>query len=657
MGKNTLLKSSILLAFSSFGGIHLANADVGSDTENDDHLVIVGTRSQQDIYATPADITLISSDQLQQTGAITLGDALRGLIGVQVSDNGSNLVFSMRGFSSEQAANNTLILMDGRRLNHSDIAAPDLNAIPLNRIDHIEVLNGSAGVLYGDQAVGGVINIITKQASGDTGHISLGQGSYNKNQLSVDLTHGFDEHWNLLISGHYLKTNNYRQHNDDHQGNLLSRVNYRDDGKSFFFEATLGQDDIETPGALLIDDLAISRRQSRDEFSHDFVNTQNRVFRTGGTLDVSDHWQFQAELLKSKDDIKSLSSFVGFSSTFEASTRRKLLSFTPRMVGTFATSKGNIILTAGVDVDESDYSFDLLGRDNHQKVISAYFQSSIPLTTQLTLTGGARHSKAKDKLVDPLLYAEGVSLNNSANAFTLGLAYQIQPNWRIFSRLDKNFRFAKVDEQAFTSPGVLGLDPQTGMSLELGTQFNSENGSYKISLFQLKLKDEIIFDPFATPPEGSFFFGANVNGDKSRRLGLLVQGNYQLNPWLNLDANYTYIDAETTSGLNDGNKLPAVAKNVARLALNIAINADQNLYIESQYNGKRFQDGDAGNFGAQLKSYSLLNLGYNRQWTPTLGLHLRINNLLNKEYPGFAQFDGFFPAAKINGNLSIDYNF
>ncbi len=123
-----------------------------SDTNHQEDELVVISRSIKEPLHIAANVNVIDSYDIEKSGATNLTELLRGRSGIQVSDSNSGPVFAMRGFSGSQAANNTLILVDGRRLNNIDIAAPSISAIPLNQIERVELLSGSAGVLYGDQA-------------------------------------------------------------------------------------------------------------------------------------------------------------------------------------------------------------------------------------------------------------------------------------------------------------------------------------------------------------------------------------------------------------------------------------------------------------------------------------------------------------------------
>ena len=124
--------------------------------------------------------TIINTQNLQRTAVQNISQALYNKPGVQLLDtfgNNSIVAVGIRGFSSN-ASSNSLIVVNGFRLINPDLAAPDLNSIPVQDIQRIEIIPGSACVLYGDQAVGGVVNIITKQPQHFIFHLGSRHASY-----------------------------------------------------------------------------------------------------------------------------------------------------------------------------------------------------------------------------------------------------------------------------------------------------------------------------------------------------------------------------------------------------------------------------------------------------------------------------------------------
>src|SRR5690606_32598467 len=128
---------------------------------------VSGTRSESAQLPLATTITVIDQEQIRLSGATQVTEVLRTQAGIQIQDSdgsgGRNVAISMRGFGSN-AINNTLVIVDGRKLNNATLAGPALNTVALKDIERIEIVQGSAGVLYGDQAIGGVINIVTRRA-------------------------------------------------------------------------------------------------------------------------------------------------------------------------------------------------------------------------------------------------------------------------------------------------------------------------------------------------------------------------------------------------------------------------------------------------------------------------------------------------------------
>ena len=191
-------------------------------------VVVSAARTEQSTLTTPASITVISREQIEASGASHINEVLRGQGGVQINDlygDGSRATVDMRGFG-DTAGSNTLILVDGRRLNNPDIAAPDLNSIALEDVERIEIVQGSAGVLFGDQAVGGVINVITRKPGALRHSLKLSAGSYNTLQLHAMTSQALDSGLNYLLSLDARESDKYRDHNEASYLNGFGKLGY-----------------------------------------------------------------------------------------------------------------------------------------------------------------------------------------------------------------------------------------------------------------------------------------------------------------------------------------------------------------------------------------------------------------------------------------------
>ena len=146
--------------------INLAQAD---DFGNLSPIVVQASRSDDTAGGMNKDVSIITSGDIANSPAKDLPELLNTLPGVN-AEALSGIKYTqidMGGFG-ETSMSNVLVLVDGRRLNEPDLSGPDLSLIDLNSIDHIEVIQGAGTVLYGDNASGGVINIVTKKGQENT---------------------------------------------------------------------------------------------------------------------------------------------------------------------------------------------------------------------------------------------------------------------------------------------------------------------------------------------------------------------------------------------------------------------------------------------------------------------------------------------------------
>ena len=151
-----------------------------SETE----VVVTATRRRQAKQTASAAVTVITRAEIAASGAPTVAEVLRGAAGIDIPRQGplgAAALPSLRGSSAGQV----LVLVDGRRLNSPQHGDVDLSDIAIENVERIEVVRGGASALYGSDAVGGVINIITRAPSGEPEvRLSQGYGSFNTQLLS-----------------------------------------------------------------------------------------------------------------------------------------------------------------------------------------------------------------------------------------------------------------------------------------------------------------------------------------------------------------------------------------------------------------------------------------------------------------------------------------
>ena len=648
----------------------LITAPAGAaDSINIDDVVVSGTRHEESALTVPASIQVIDRKEIEASGASHIVEVLRGRGGIQVSDlygDGTRATVGMRGFG-ESANANTLILIDGRRLNNNDIAPPDLNSISLRDVDRIEIVQGSAGALYGDQAVGGIINIITRKPGKFHAELSARAGSYTNRGFQGLVSQQLDSGLSYRASGEIRSAANYRDHNDLILRNFFGRLGYEYSTGSVFAEFQQIDEDLLTPGALFVGELAADRRQSPLPFASNFTNTDTTVLRTGVKQNLTDNWALEAEATHREVQVDFRSSFRTFLAQPSAQTR-KVETFAPRLIGVYPFAPGDLLLTLGYDWEYSNYkiSSQLGEQQNDQKIRGLYAQTVIPLHERLSATLGIRRAVANNDLIDSTTFPTGLNHTASETVTELGLNFRPSDSWRLFARRDENFRFAKVDELTDPAGGVV-LKTQTGVSYELGAEWRRQRFNLSATLYRLNLRNEIA----VVPGIGLFGAPANTNIPQTRRDGMIVGAGVQASRQLYLSGDYSYIDSEVQSGLNTGKRIPFVAKHSVRIAADYQATAGLDFHAELQGIGKRVFSGDFNEVLDRFPGYAVINLkaAYRLHGWQLSG---RINNLLDRAYSDFgarstvfgppptftvSQVKSFLPAPERNFMIELKREF
>jgi iron complex outermembrane receptor protein len=621
-------------------------------------IAVSASRHDQASIDTPANISVIHRQAIQQSGAQSLQQLLQSQSGIQISSlygDGSNGVIDMRGFGPT-ATSNTLVLMDGRRLNNTgDTASPDLNSVDLRRVERIEIVQGSAGVLYGNQAVGGMVNIITRPADAFSANVSLGGGSYKGLEGYAGIEDRLDNGLAYRFSAKKRESDNYRDNNETDRKDYNLRLDYDYASGALFFEQQRTEAYQELPGALFTDEMAADRRQSVAAYDGDYSDTETDVSRIGLMQSLGSDWTFEGELTRRDNDREFQTSFRTFPGSL-STQEREVKGFNPRFIGLIPIASRELQLTAGADLERTDYelatSFGSTILD--QSVDAFYAQATLPVSGQLTLTGGLRHSSIENHIESFL----GIDdLDDSLTAKSLGASYRANDSLRLFLRIDENFRYATVEEHTnpiFGNP--VGLENQTGITYEAGAEWKRDGFSTRLSLFRLNLENEISFDASGY---------SNINLDDTTREGVTVEGSWQAAPYLSLGGSLSYTDPRISAGPYDGNRIPLVAARTGKLSGDWRISSRWNLFAEGIFSSKRVLGGDFSNSFEQLPGYGVLNIGSQFSSGPWQ-IGLRIDNLLDKEYSNsgsvgmdssFTNRAAFFPAPERNFWLTLNVHF
>ena len=440
----------------------------------------------------------------------------------------------------------------------------------------------------------------------------------------------------------------------------MARVDYKKQKSHLFFDYQLINEDIELPGSLSKAQV-LADPQQVGSTPNDANKSATNIYRVGLNTILDNQWNLETEITQRDSSIKGKS----YGSDF--TQEREHIAITPRFIGAFPSEYGDMLVTVGIDhnIYNYDYKLPAFSYDTvaKEQTSAIYAQFVIPFSEKITATFGGRYAKVKYNITDVSAFPTGSDINDKVNVFEAGLSYKLDNNSRLFARIDENFRFAKVDENTYTSPGVVGLDAQKGQSIEIGSEWKNSSSAINVTAYLLKLENEIDYDTSATKPSWApafFGTGANANLDKTSRQGLIIDLKHQFSRKLTVRSQYNYINAKFSGGVFDNKAIPFVSEHSLTLNANYKLNSEWATYAEARYNHEKYQAGDYTNQGDVLPALTLINAQVQYK-TGNWQTSLRINNLTNEKYASYITYSsfgsGYYSAPERNISAKVKYSF
>jgi iron complex outermembrane receptor protein len=668
--KNRLLVSILIVLVGA--SLSLAEEDEKAGKSSAVRLtpvIVTGTRVEQQVQSIPANVSVITPEDIRNTNAKTAADLLRSQEGIVVRDllgNGNSSQVDLRGFG-ETANSNTLVMVDGRRVNEIDLSSLNWAQIPIGQIERIEVVRGSGTVLYGDNATAGVINIITKAPPRElTAEGGLALGSYDRYKVDAYAGGSYGAA-GLSLYGSHEDTDGYRKNNDyqsdDVSGKLVLDAT---DTLSLNFSGSYHEDQFGLPGTLTQDELKDDRKQSLDP--KDEAKTHDGYISGGIEMDFGGYGRFAADTSYRKRTSKS--KFPDPDFPFKNDVETETVGFTPRYIWDGSLFERGNRLVAGVDLysaDQDNKSFSgffsplpssptgisRVDRDT----VGVYLNDEFYLLDNLLVTLGGRYEHVrydfdvKDLSAFPLAPLKKTT-NESKPAFVAGLTWLYGEESSAYARVNSSFRFPLIDElvvfdfdtgQIVVNPD---LDPQSGITYEVGLRHHfTPRIQAGLTLYRTETDDEIFFNrPTFT----------NENYPETLRQGVEVGGRVELTRHLAVTANYTYQQATFERGDYKNKDVPAAPRHLANFGLRVDdFLPGFDFSIDGNYVGSSYAISDFENDFQKLEDFFTLDLRLFYEWR-MLRAYAGVNNVLEEEYSEFAVVGGapletnFYPAPERN---------
>jgi outer membrane receptor protein involved in Fe transport len=623
---------------------------------------------QEPITQVPGKVIVVTAEEIEKLGAKTVQEVLQYQTGIVLYDAVGNEVqqtVDLRGFNG-QPVPATSVFVDGVRINEPDFNTINFDLIPIEDIERIEILPGTATV-FGRNALGGVINITTKRGRTDRSHVGFdtGGGTFGRQKYSFsadgplpianldyyfgvtrELTDGFREEFNSRHAGARITR-------------IFAKLGYRLGENT---DATLAYtrvlDDISQAGSLPGSRLRVDRNDNltpgdssasnlhqvalnlRQKLSAGFSAALNGFFRRND----------QESFVRGLSSISTLETGTISSGTTVQLTHDGVI-FGRKNLATLgaeyshnrfdSTSASEFICCPGAFITKQ------LTREN---IAGVYFTDSFTIFESLVANAGFRYDWDELDFTGKPDPATGVGTLRGVKQYTgfspkTGLVYTPLGNLSLYFNYSEGIRVPTVQEIFALGPfgSNLNLKPMKSRNFEMGIKGHPVDWlEGAVAFFYMPVRDEIFF--IATDPLDPFS-GRNENIEKTLRRGVEVALKARYEKWLDAFINYTFTKATFDGdffvpGINfldpprlvkKGDELPLVPRHRVGAGINLRPLAGLTLSLLGLYVGEQFQQRDEPNQTKKLTDYFVLNsrIAYQwRQWTA----HVAFNNLTDRKY-------------------------
>lgn len=633
--RNAVMVSLLAGTTLVWGGTAFAQEDLQEFALED--MVVTATRTESKVVDVPVNTTVISAEKIADRHYLDVADALKDVPGANVLDTGVGAYEKKVVLNGDERV---LVLVDGKRVNIDmgtmSRASYDLNQMPdVSLIERIEVVKGHGGALYGSDAVGGVINIITKKMDHSYGKVSMGFGSHQARDAKAMYTVKEGKTGVMVAASKYKQ--GYHEYKD-----AKTEANKRWPVASTYenekVSVKLSQELSETSNLELGYDFSKFegvRSYSTKAKSASFSNKKTNDFYAKYDWTVNDKDQGFIQLYRNKYDYYNAGDMYETDTGFEAQ-QNITLSDNNRLVVGASYRKAKALNATSYTAEKSI--------NNKAVFVSDQWE----FAPSWTLDAGVRYDKH--------------STAGSKTTWSAGLNKKFDENSHAYFNWGQVFKAPTLDDLYYYSVmewgsfkyenyGNPNLKPEKGdtWTIGYGTKI-ADKTSVNISYFQSKLEDAIDWDTTYSA-NGSVSIARNV--DKQKKNGMELSVGHELNDNWNLEASYTYIRVKNNDNgsgyVRDANYIP----NMYRFGVR---------YHDDLWNADLFLRGGSGaDKSAYVDSkYMTLDMSVAYKATKDLSFYAKGYNLFNKAYAESAGVNGgtyIYPAQGRRFIIGAEYTF
>lgn len=559
-------------------------------------VVVTAARTPQIAKEVLSDNVIITAEEIAQSGGTSLADVLQRQRGIEIARNGGpgtqTSVF-IRGTDNKQ----NIVLVDGVRVGSSTSGGASWNAIPLSQIDHVEIVYGPLSTMYGADAIGGVIQVFTKQGEGAPKvNASAGFGSFSTRNVEGGIS-GSSDGFRYALRAASEKSDGFSATKPGSSLFNRDRDGYDNDSASGQFGLHLAKGheigvnflhsslDSQIDGSATFDD------RSKSKLATYGVYVKNRFLP---------NWDSHVRITQSEDDNTNISAF----GRSEFDTTQKHVSWQ----NTFTVGASNLLqLIVEQRKEEADSTTAAVARKRTTDSVAAAYQ----------LRHGAHLAALSAR-------SDNNSQFGSHATGSVSYGYRITNALRANASYGTSFRAPTFNELYFPGFGIASNKPEKGKNAEVGMHYADGTMQYSAVYYRNRLTDLLVNTTTCPVEPATHPFGCAYNVNKAVLTGVSLGASTELGNF-SLHGSLDFQDPEDET---TGRQLARRAKQHGTFGVDYKAGRI-GTGGELVFSGERFDDARNTN---RLGGYGVLNLYANYDFAPAWTLFGRWNNVLDKKY-------------------------
>lgn len=596
--------------------------------------VITSENTETTIADIPKNITVLTGEEITQRGAKTVAEALKLVSSVIVKEmGGADAAFDIRG-QGPTAKSNVIVLVDGAPINSIDLSGYQTSNIPVDNIERIEVIPSGGSVLYGDGAVGGTINIVTKAPENKKNYGSLNSeiGSYGLKKQQI--TYGTKIGEKLLVEVDYLKKekDGYRDYSKDDLQSFGFRSRYKLNDGELKFKYNYSKNDFKAPGAL-----------TKDEVNEDRTQSNPNAWRIDGKTEKNNFVGDYLYNINSDLEFKLLGRYAHENYSSNGSNYKTEVKYLKPQLKYSYLDENYVVF--GGDIYQGETRDFAYGNGKSEKNSLGGFIINSSTIEKFRFTQGYRRQNIEykgDRFATRKFKEDAIELTGS---------YLYSDSGSTYISYTKGFRAPNTDE---INAWAGEFNPQKTETYEIGVKDFVGNTYISTSVFYIETENEIFY---GVNKNDEFNKNRNLDGT-SKRKGIEFSLEHYFDK-LTISESITYMKTE----FKEGKDIPGIPNIKGVLNFNYKFNEKLSMNNSWEYYGKSYDSNDEANEREKIDSYLLSGLTFVYDFQDGLVINAGINNLFNEkyyDYVGYSSYSktrNYYPAPERNYYIGFKYSF